>query len=204
MRNSTCFFVIFTPSLRLLLGFFFRAGSFIHVTSRRPTVFPPINRPPDRQLLPDLWSSSFLSLVWGGDLLFGLPSISHPPNQPTSYYSVTYHHPQSLGLILSATGFQPPIKVPRVPPAIDLETFVSFCFRISLARFLSCRVSLRSHILIYGVEILFGFRLLLFPFFTVDHPSRLEGRLEGVSVAQRMLIVEEDFRGLLLVPPLTG
>lgn len=194
MRNSTCFFCYLHTVSTFASGvFFFRAGSFIHVTSRRPTVFPPINRPPDRQLLPDLWSSSFLSLVWGGDLLFGLPSISHPPNQPTSYYSVTYHHPQSLGLILSATGFQPPIQVPRVPPAIDLETFISFCFRISLARFLSCRVPLRSHILIYGVEILFGFRLLLFPFSTVDHPSRLEGRLEGVGVAQRMLIVRRTF-----------
>lgn len=69
---------------------------------------------------------------------------------------------------------------------------------------MSCRVSLRSHILIYEVGILFGFRLLLFPLFTVDHPSRLEGRFEGVGVAQRMLIVKEDFRGLLLVPPLTG
>ena len=58
--------VFLSSSHRLYVCFWVISRRVINPRNLTPSYrFPPINRPPDRQLLPDLWSLSFLSLFWG-------------------------------------------------------------------------------------------------------------------------------------------
>lgn len=90
-------------------------------------------------------------------------------------------------------GFQPPIRVPRVPPAIDLETFVSSVFAslllfLLLTRRLSLWISAISYILGLREKVQDAF---LCCFLLVGNPASWELTVFGGP--QRMLISKDHF-----------
>lgn len=166
-----------------------------HPGSSRPS-FPPINRP-GWQLLPDLFSLSPVCCFLPGGYFPAKPALLLFP-----FLTVLDHHSHHKN------GFQPPIRVPRVPPAIDLETVVSSVFA-----FLALLLALPHDfpLAFLATSFILDLRekkkkkaqvafVVSLPRLTT--PESWESTL--LAAPQRMLISKEHFRGLLSVPPLTG